>query len=93
MKKIILISLFLIAIILRLQAQNPCIDPANYVPNNPDHSPIKKVRVVIHVMQNSADTGNFKDTQADKQNLFPTILLKTTNPSKTFLTLHKIPTL
>ena len=82
MKNLFWLIVFSIVINLQSNAQNPCHDPTNYAPNIPEQTPIKRVRVVIHVVQNSADTGNFQNTQIDKQKYFQLFLLKNIQPNQ-----------
>lgn len=43
---------------------SPCDEKTNYAPNNPDHTPLKIIKVRFHVLRDASGNGNFSNADA-----------------------------
>lgn len=53
---------FLIAWLITINASSQCNTTIDYAPTIQDHYPVKRIRIMFHILQKNDGTGNFQNT-------------------------------
>ncbi len=64
-RQLTLLLLICFALATKGQQTPDCEISSNYIPTIPEHNPIKKVRLILHIFQKNDGSGNFQQTEKD----------------------------